>query len=71
MTTDTSESGLERLICTALTGNPCDPVAADGLRERPAAYGAGWLGGSALDYDREYCVDLTQFSAFRKIPIAS
>ena len=24
MTTDTSERGLERLICTALTGNPCD-----------------------------------------------
>ena len=25
MTTDTSERGLERLICTALTGHPCDP----------------------------------------------
>ena len=25
MTTDTSERGLERLICTALTGYPCDP----------------------------------------------
>lgn len=24
MTTDTSERGLERLICTALTGLPCD-----------------------------------------------
>lgn len=23
--TDTSERGLERLICTALTGSPCDP----------------------------------------------
>ncbi len=23
--TDTSEAGLERLICTALTGAPCDP----------------------------------------------
>ncbi len=71
MTTDTSESGLERLICTALTGHACDPVAADGLRERPAAYGAGWLGGSAQDYDREYCVDLAQLSAFREIFIAS
>ena len=25
MPTDTSERGLERLICTALTGSPCDP----------------------------------------------
>lgn len=25
MTTDTSERGLERLICTALAGHPCDP----------------------------------------------
>jgi type I restriction enzyme R subunit len=24
-TTDASERGLERLICTALTGDPCDP----------------------------------------------
>ena len=64
MTTDTSESGLESLICTALTGHPCDPAAADGLRERPAAYGAGWLCGSAHDYDRDYCLDLAQLSAF-------
>ena len=64
MTTDTSEAGLERLICTALTGHPCDPAATDGLRERPAAYAAGWLGGSAHDYDREYCLDLAQLSAF-------
>ena len=26
MTTDTSERGLERLICTALTGTSCGPV---------------------------------------------
>ena len=25
MTTDTSEKGLERLICTVLAGHPCDP----------------------------------------------
>ncbi len=24
MTTDTSERGLERLICTALSGHPCE-----------------------------------------------
>jgi len=27
MTTDTSERGLERLICAALTGAPCDLAA--------------------------------------------
>ncbi len=37
MTTDTSEAGLESLICSALTGRPCDPAAADTLHERPAA----------------------------------
>ncbi len=66
MTTDTSERGLERLICTALTGSACDPgmVQADAVRERPAAYGAGWICGAPEDYDREYCVDLAQLSAF-------
>ena len=36
MTTDTSERGLERLICAALTGSPCEPGAASGgtVRER-------------------------------------
>ena len=66
MTTDTSERGLERLICTALTGSACDPgtVGADAVRERPAAYGAGWICGAPEDYDREYCVDLAQLAAF-------
>ncbi len=66
MTTDTSERGLERLICTALTGAACDPgtVKADAVHERPAAYGAGWICGAPEDYDREYCVDLAQLSAF-------
>jgi type I restriction enzyme R subunit len=64
--TDTSERGLERLICTALTGAPCDPgvVPADSVRERPAAYAAGWICGGPEDYDREHCVDLAQLSAF-------
>ena len=31
MTTDTSEKGLERLICAALTGAPCDPTAGKAL----------------------------------------
>ena len=66
MKTDTSERGLERLICTALTGSPCDPGAGptDAVRERPAIYAAGWSCGTPEDYDREYCVDLAQLSAF-------
>ena len=64
MTTDTSERGLERLICTALTGLPCDPTPEYEVGERPAAYGAGWTCGNPRDYDREYCVDLVQLSAF-------
>jgi type I restriction enzyme R subunit len=64
--TDTSERGLERLICTALTGSACDPgtVPAAAVHERPAAYSVGWIGGRPEDYDREYCVDLAQLSAF-------
>src|SRR5688572_4843721 len=66
MTTDTTERGLERLICTALTGSACDRAAlkADTVSERPAAYCAGWFCGAPEDYDREYCVDLAQLSAF-------
>ena len=64
MTTDISEKGLERLICTALTGANCDPPQGGLVRERPSTYGAGWICGDPQDYDREYCVDLVQFSAF-------
>ena len=64
MTTDTSEKGLERLICAALTGAPCDPPQGGAIYERPSSYGAGWICGDPHDYDREYCVDLTQLSAF-------
>lgn len=64
MTTDTSESGLESLICTALTGQPCDAAGRGRMGERPAAYGAGWICGDAHDYDREHCLDLAQLSAF-------
>ena len=63
MTTDTTERGLERLICTALTGLPCDPTPEYEVGERPAAYGAGWTCGDPRDYDREYCVDLVQLLA--------
>ena len=65
MTTDTSERGLERLICTALTGAPCDPgVPANIVQDRPATYAVRWVCGAAEDYEREYCVDLAQIAAF-------
>ena len=65
MTTDTSERGLERLICTALTGHPCDPPAAGTVAEPSAVYGGvGWSSGNPHDYDREHCVDLVQLAAF-------
>ncbi len=64
MTTDTSETGLERLICTALTGHPCDTPPSGAVRERPASYGAGWRCGRPHDYDREFCVDRAQLAAF-------
>ncbi len=65
MPTDTSERGLERLICTALAGHPCDPPLGPTVGEPPAHYGGvGWAGGNFHDYDREYCVDLAQLSAF-------
>ncbi len=48
MTTDTSETGLERLICTALTGQSCDPSPAGAVRERPASYSAGWRRKSTI-----------------------
>ena len=65
MTTDTTERGLERLICKALTGDTCDPPAACTVGEPPAGYGGvGWSCGNHYDYDREYCVDLVQLQAF-------
>ena len=67
MKSDTSERGLEQLICAALTGSACDPAAArtDSEREVPVAIGgAGWICGDPNDYDREYTVDLAQLLAF-------
>jgi type I restriction enzyme R subunit len=66
--TDTSEAGLETLICRALTGSDCVPRPAGTpafVAETPAPYGGvGWLPGDPDDYDREYCVDLVQLTAF-------
>ena len=64
MTTDISEKGLERLICAALTGSPCDTPRSDAKHKRPSSYGAGWICGDSQDYDREYYVDLAHLSAF-------
>ncbi len=65
MTTDLTERGLERLICEALTGDPCDPQSSRDAADRASPYGGlGWLPGSFRDYDREYCVDLAQLRAF-------
>ena len=67
MTTDTSEQGLERLICIALTGDPCEPPKADSVREGHGSYGGvGWSAGNWLDYDRDHCIDLVQLTAFMR-----
>jgi len=63
--TDTSERGLERLICTALTGSACDAPQPGLVSDAgPGFGGAGWICGTPDDYDREYCVDLAQLRAF-------
>ena len=65
MTADTTERGLERLICTTLSGHPCDPPGKASVAEVSAGYGGmGWSCGNPHDYDREHCVDLVQLSAF-------
>ena len=64
MSTDTSEQGLERLICTALAGDPCDPPGQPS-DETPSNTrgGVGWLPGNWRDYDPAHCVDLAQLTA--------
>jgi type I restriction enzyme R subunit len=66
MTTDTTEKGLERLICTALTGSACEPrIAGERVAEPGTKYGGtGWICGDAGDYDRQYAIDLMQLTAF-------
>ena len=65
MTTDTSERGLERLICEALTGDPCDPPKSGTVGEPSPGYGGvGWSPGNGRDYDREQCLDLVQLRVF-------
>ena len=65
MNTDTSEGGLERLMCTALSGHPCEPATSNTVGEARIEYGGvGWSCGSPHDYDRQHFVDLVQLSAF-------
>ena len=66
MTTDTTERGLETLICDELTGHGFDSGMGDPnlVGDRAAAFGAGWVMGDPGDYDREYCVDLVQLKTF-------
>ena len=65
MTTDLTERGLERLICKALTGDPCDPPSGRTVGEPQRTYGGvGWSPGNHHDYNREYCVDLVQLRTF-------
>lgn len=66
MHTDTSEAGLEKLICKTLIGKT-GPVKADpeisGDKSRGFSV-MGWILGGADDYDREYCIDLVQLRGF-------
>ena len=67
MSTDTSERGLERLICTALTGSPCgsrQPTAGSKCETTAPSGGVGWTCGQPTDYDRKHTVDLAQLRAF-------
>ena len=66
MTTDTTERGLETLICDELTGRGSASAVLDAnsVGDRAAAFGAGWVMGDPGDYDREYCVDLVQLQGF-------
>ncbi len=66
MTTDTSERGLEDTIFRAMTGFTTVAEADERMtRESPIPYlGNGWLPGRSADYDRAYCLDLAQLTAF-------
>ena len=66
MTTDTSEKGLEALIVEEMTGRRSTTPPVGGLPQDPEPFAGlhNWLLGDPQDYDREYCVDLAQLSAF-------
>lgn len=60
---ENSDEGLERLIITAMTGRPWPP--APGVAEEGEDYGSsGWLHGRPEGYNRAWCADLFQLTAF-------
>jgi type I restriction enzyme R subunit len=64
---DTSEKGLESLIVSAMTGRSSSepPPPGEGISLIRSRYGGtGWIPGQAQDYEREFCVDLTQLRTF-------
>ncbi|MBI5872877.1 MAG: type I restriction endonuclease subunit R [Candidatus Omnitrophica bacterium] len=67
-TSDTSEKGLEKLICMALTGRPCDPAkSGSGVAEPVVPYGGeGYIPGDPADYDRDHAIDLKKLASFIK-----
>lgn len=68
MISDTTERGLEKLICVGLTGYPCDKTLMGEIHEPVQVYGGvGWICGDPNDYDREYCVDLIQLATFIQV----
>lgn len=65
--TDTSERGLEQIICSAMTGRPCGASSsqeANGAEATTASKSSGWICGHSGDYNREYMIDLAQFGLF-------
>lgn len=68
MPTDTSEKGLETLICRTLTGRDCLPgspePSVEEVHERCGTYAPGWISGEPGDYNREFCVDLRKLYDF-------
>ena len=63
--TDTTERGLERLICAALAGHPCDRSTDGKVPQVPPGYGGvGWIGANPHDYDPDFCVDFVQLAGF-------
>lgn len=65
MSTDTSEKGLETLIMRHMSGEVGLAVAPNVSAERAPPYGgAGYIAGSAQDYDRAHALDVPQLFAF-------
>ena len=63
-TTDTSERALETRIVGILTGKGHCPLTSVGVHETSGTYSTSWISGDPAEYDRAYCVDLKQLSAF-------